>query len=128
MHIGYAAEAVLVGFALLDAQVRDFLASRLPHVSVDEGKEIVDAIESRRLSYYLGPLMKVATGHSALEADGMGEKLKRLTRCETPPHMTERNVHREMHRMRFKLSMSSFGFYRNGAGLDVPEALSFWSP
>jgi hypothetical protein len=52
----------------LDSSVQEALEELLGEVGVAEPKDFIRAIPARRLKTYLGPLLKVVTGHS-LEED-----------------------------------------------------------
>lgn len=67
LNTGYHTEALLISFALLDSFVQNVLENTLSKKGVSDPKGFLERILSNRMNTYMGPLLKVATGHSLQE-------------------------------------------------------------
>lgn len=75
LNCGYHTEALLISFALLDYFVQDAVEKMLKERGVTDPNEkavgnpraFLKDIPSRRMQNYLGPLLKILTGHSLQE-------------------------------------------------------------
>jgi len=74
---GFPSEGLLVGFALLDHLVQNFIKEKL-QLTDNEKNEILRSIERKRLSIYLGSLSKIVLGKSILEIDNVEDGLRWL--------------------------------------------------
>jgi hypothetical protein len=129
VHHGYGAEAVLVAFAILDSQVQDFVASRLPHLSAQAGDALLSSIEKRRLSLYLGPLMRICVGESPLDDEKIRERLRRVNALRNDAIHRAREVPTKEAQKALETIHLLLKFLDDrGADLDLPETLSFWTP
>ncbi len=79
LNSGYHTEALLISFSILDNSVKEALRTLIGERGIAEPKNFIDAIPARRLKTFLGPLLKVLTGHSLEEENR--ELWKKLEKC-----------------------------------------------
>jgi hypothetical protein len=79
LNSGYHTEALLTSFSILDNSVQDALETMIGERGIAEPKKFMEAIPAKRLKTFLGPLLKVLTGHSLKEENE--ELWKKLEKC-----------------------------------------------
>lgn len=67
LNSGYHTEALLISFSVLDESVQEALRTLIRERDIANPDGIIRAISEKRLSTYLGPLLKLLTGHSLEE-------------------------------------------------------------
>jgi hypothetical protein len=67
LNSGYHTEALLVSFSVLDDSVQEALRTLIVERGVSKPDKIIRAISEARLTTFLGPLLKLLTGHSLEE-------------------------------------------------------------
>lgn len=70
---------MLISFSILDSSVQVAMREMIGERGIAEPDKIIEAITTRRLKTFLGPLLKVLTGHS-LEEDNQ-ELWGKLEKC-----------------------------------------------
>ena len=81
LNSGYRTESILIGFGILDNYIQKTLISLLSDRKIDKPDKLLREIKENRLKIYLGPVLKMLTGHSLKEDDNhLWEKLKTLNR------------------------------------------------
>jgi hypothetical protein len=79
LNSGYHTEALLISFSVLDDSVQEALRTLIEERGVANPDEIIRAISENRLTRFLGPLLKLVTGHSLEEENH--ELWKNLGKC-----------------------------------------------
>jgi len=126
---GYFEEALLVSFALLDALAQDFLKQNLPNLGKDEALDLVDRIESRRLTTFLGPLMRVCLGASPFDDHEYRKDVRWLNRKRNAiVHDGEHCSRTESQRGVSVVWRSLRYLGEKGANYSLPSTLEFWTP
>jgi len=125
---GYFAEAFVVGFALLDALVQEFVKGHLPNLSTEEAEAVVGRIASHRLKTLLGPVLRVCLNASPLNDKASQTELDWLN--------NKRNaiLHRgdlcsRLESQRGLTAVWQFLRYlsEKGANYSLPSKLEFWT-
>ncbi|GAB2798628.1 hypothetical protein GCM10027275_50250 [Rhabdobacter roseus] len=75
INIGYYGEGLIVSFALFDSKVQDFIKKGFKGLTNDEIDSIVRGIEKKRLSIYLGPLLKLLYNKSLMDNNELKKDL-----------------------------------------------------
>jgi hypothetical protein len=126
---GFQSEAVLVAFSLLDLKVQEFLTTRFPNLSTDEGGELLRVVESRRLNRYLGLMMRLCTGASPLDTKDGADELAWLNRLRNGLiHDAEACSIADAQRALLIVKRLLEFLNEYGAGLTLPPVLRFWTP
>jgi hypothetical protein len=68
LNSGYHSEALLISFAILDSFVQQAIEKMLKERQIPKARKFLRRIPEERMNTYLGPLLKILTGHS-LEED-----------------------------------------------------------
>lgn len=128
---GYAREGFIVGFAILDALVQDFVVKKL----VARGLTKVSAlkflrrIESERLKTYLDPLLRIATGETPLANPDLESSLTWMnTTRNNVMHRDAACTRAEAQRGLAVVCELLRALNRLGASFVVPSILPFWTP
>ena len=79
LNSGYHTEALLISFSILDNSVQEALRTMIGERGIAEPNKFMEAIPAGRLKTFLGPLLKVLTGHSLEEENR--ELWKKLEKC-----------------------------------------------
>jgi hypothetical protein len=128
VHHGYAAEAVLVAFSLLDLQAQEYVARRLPYLSAKEGEDVLNAIEKSRLAFYLGPLMRICVGESPLDDPKLKAALKELNALRNDAvHRSREVAPQEAQAALVTVHLLLTFMDKRDADFDLPAALEFWT-
>lgn len=126
---GYFLEAFVVGYALLDDMVQEFIKVRLPHLNPNESDQLLRNIKDDRLRMFLGPLMRLAVKVSPFDNDAtlkgdvewLNKKRNKIM------HSGQDCVRLEAQRgLQIILNILKF-LSEKGGNYILPENLEFWS-
>ena len=125
---GYFPEALVVGFALLDALAEEFVKGRLPNLAPKDADALVATIAHDRLKTFLGPLMRLCLGESPLDDKETEGDLVWLNRKRNAiVHRGDSCSRKESQRgltVAWRLLMY---LSENGASYSLPSRLEFWT-
>lgn len=125
---GFPTEGFIVAFALLDQLTQDFVKQKMSHLTPTEKSTLLRQIESRRLSTYLGPLLKTLTGETPLEKHETRQTLKWLNslRNEALHDGNECTIEDSKRAIQFIHELLIY-YKSKDAKLVLPDKLLFWA-
>jgi len=125
---GYRSEAFVVGFALLDDLLQSFLCDRLPHLDQEAAGRLLRRIESSRLSTFLGPVLKMATGCSLMENEALAAEVKWLNQKRNEIMHSGADCKLDEAKRGLDAVLGILQQLRDlGAPYELPADLAFWS-
>lgn len=126
---GYFSEALLVGFALLDAMVQDFVKDRIPHLSKEDAGRLLRNMRGQRLETFLGPLLRVCINASPLEDKQMKLDMVWLNEKRNAIiHRGDQCLRKEaQHGLRTVWQILKY-LAEKGANYSIPNSLEFYTP
>lgn len=126
---GYFSEALLVGFALLDAMAQDFVKDRIPNLGKEDARWLLRNMRGQRLETFLGPLLRVCINASPLDDKKMKSEIAWLNNKRNAIiHSGEQCLRGEAQRgLRTILQILGY-LSEKGANYFLPQSLEFYTP